>query len=147
MNINIYDGLRSQKGISLIEVMVAMVVIAVGFTSVTVLQMRSLQASHSSYQQSLAAVQAGDLVERLWAGVCVLDDADIRADILSEWTGAHSINTLMPGWTGSMNFVPATFTYNITISWTDRLDADTRTFNYAARIPVTACDVAAGGGI
>src|SRR5690554_1063045 len=123
---------KSQHGFSLLEVLIAMVVVAVGFTSVLLLQMKSLQASHSSYQQSMAVVQANDLVERLWAGVCVLSDEDIRDDIIDEWEAEHTGLTLMPDWTGAVSYDTGNFMYTIVVSWSDRLDGATRSFSYHA---------------
>lgn len=137
--------LCNQRGISLIEVMVAMVVITIGFTSVTLLQMRSLQASHSSYQQSLAAVQAGDLVESLWANACVIDEAGVLTDIEETWQEAHEDNDMMPNWEGSIEPLSTNATYEISIAWDDRLDSgNRRTYTYIARIPSVTCDAVTG---
>lgn len=135
----------NQKGISLIEVMVAMVVITIGFTSVTLLQLRSLQASHSSYQQSLAAVQAGDLVESLWANACVIDVAGVLADVEEAWFDAHEGNDMMPNWDGSIVPLSTNAAYEITIEWDDRLDSENkRIYRYIARIPSMTCEAVSG---
>ncbi|WP_268814348.1 type IV pilus modification protein PilV [Nitrincola tapanii] len=134
-----------QRGITLLESLIAMVVIAIGFSSIVMLQLRSMQSSQSSFQQSIAAVQATDLVERLWANACVLNDEVRRDEVLGDWRGSHEEHPWMPNWTGEMDFDEATSTYEITISWLDRLatgdeEDSNRTFRYLARIPVLDCN-------
>lgn len=53
-------------GFSLIEVLVAIVVLSVGLLGLAALQLKGLQSAHSAYQRSLASVIANDGAERLW---------------------------------------------------------------------------------
>lgn len=57
---------RSQSGLSLIEVMVALVVLSIGLLGIALLQMRALQSTHAAYQATLASIMATDAEERLW---------------------------------------------------------------------------------
>lgn len=108
---------KKNAGFSLIEVLITMVVISVALLSLAVLQIKALQYSYASYQRSLATIQANDLVERLWAGLCALPGS--VNSISAEWVAANT-NSL-PNWTGSLVY-DASGTlpiYTITISWQD----------------------------
>lgn len=108
---------KKNAGFSLIEVLITMVVISVALLSLAVLQIKALQYSYASYQRSLATIQANDLVERLWAGLCALPGG--VNSISAEWVAANT-NSL-PNWTGSLVY-DASGTlpiYTITISWQD----------------------------
>jgi type IV pilus modification protein PilV len=113
-----------QQGISLIEALIAMVVLSVGLLSVAALQTRALQASHLSYQRSIAVSQANDAVERLWAGICqIFRQTDEQKDNLlfppiedikenlkiieEDWQSVHKnkmiVDTMAENWDGSIN--------------------------------------------
>ena len=134
------------RGFSLIEVLVAVLVISFGLLSLALLQSRSLQFSQASYERSVAIVQANDLVERLWAGVCVLPDD--FSNIRDDWAAVHT-NSL-PGWNGDNSSVDDTVTpplYQIKIEWKDERvvqdvedeDEPDQSFIYSARIPRISC--------
>lgn len=59
----------SQLGFSLIEALVALVVLSLGVISVAALQFKAIQSANSGYQQSLVSVAALDAQERIWAAV------------------------------------------------------------------------------
>ncbi|MFP4278042.1 MAG: type IV pilus modification protein PilV [Wenzhouxiangella sp.] len=128
-------GLQS-RGFSLIEVLVALLVLTMGILGITSLQTLTLKHSHSSFQRTVAVVQANDLVERLWAEICELPgNGD---DIRDEWRLAHQ-NGDLDQWQGELELVSSSgetpFRYEITINWTDaRLDSAEQ-FQYQASIP------------
>lgn len=127
---------KHDQGFTLIEVMVAMLVLAVGMVAIAMLQVRSLQASHASYQQSLVVVMANDLVERLWASLC--DHNEIHGDIVDEWEGSYANIALLPDWEHDVDYDEVTEIYTIDIEWNDRIGE--RNFVYSARIPIMDCD-------
>lgn len=61
------------RGFTLIEVLIALVVISVGLLGLIALQTRTLHASHNAYLTSLANVQAMDLEERMRSNPSVAD--------------------------------------------------------------------------
>jgi type IV pilus assembly protein PilV len=109
--------IKKNAGFSLIEVLITMVIISIALLGLAVLQVKALQYSYASYQRSLATIQANDLVERLWAGVCALPGS--ANSISAEWVTANA-NSL-PNWTGSLvyNASGALPIYTITVSWQD----------------------------
>lgn len=64
----------SQLGVSLIEVLVALLVLAVGLLGVLVMQARGLQFNQNGFYQSQAMFMAEDIVERMRANQVAVDD-------------------------------------------------------------------------
>lgn len=135
---------QREGGFTLIEALIALVVLSIGLLAIAALQGKALQYSHSSYQRSVAVSQANDAVERLWANICLLpDDLD---DIVSDWRDVHSDPDNSPGmdWNASDSDIVVDDTvdppiYTITVSWNDaRLDG-VETFVYTAIVPGLAC--------
>lgn len=86
-------------GFTLLENLIALVVLSVGTLGCVALQLNALQATHSAYQRSLASLIAADAGERLWAGL-----ANGQADTgwLPEWVqrrdcGAPDPHVCLPG--------------------------------------------------
>ncbi|MFW6341614.1 MAG: type IV pilus modification PilV family protein [Halothiobacillaceae bacterium] len=138
-----------QRGFSLLEAMISVVILSFGLLSIAALQVKSLQYSHNSYQRSVAINQANDAVERLWAGVCGLSDSGVLADIEEDWRAAHLDNTFgMAEWNGTIEEVSGSAPpeYEIVIEWEDpRLDLDAdgnpvkTEFVYTTIIPEIEC--------
>jgi len=63
----IQNKLKSQNGFTLLEVMIAMVIFAVGMLGLAGIQALSLESSHSSYSRSQAILLAYDMVDRMKA--------------------------------------------------------------------------------
>lgn len=62
-----------QRGFSLLEALIALVVLSVGLLGVAAMQLKALQSANDGYQHSLASVAAVDAQERLWAALATLD--------------------------------------------------------------------------
>lgn len=71
--------IKQQTGVSLIEVMVSLFIIALGLFGLAALQSRTLIYNQSAYQRTIAADLANDLAERIRANrtpfLAVSDDA------------------------------------------------------------------------
>ncbi|MEH6686099.1 MAG: type IV pilus modification protein PilV [Halopseudomonas sabulinigri] len=59
--------MRTQRGATLIEVLIAIVVLAIGLLGLAGLQISSLQSNQSSYYRSQATILAYDLTDRMRA--------------------------------------------------------------------------------
>ncbi|WP_040570668.1 type IV pilus modification protein PilV [Methyloversatilis thermotolerans] len=68
-----------ELGVSLIEVMIAIFVLAVGLLGVAGLQMASLRANQSSYERSAAVLAAYTMLDRL------------RADVVAARSGSYNL--------------------------------------------------------
>lgn len=147
-----------QQGLSMIEVLVALFILAIGIMGQMAMQMTSLASSQSSYYRSQAASIANDLADRVrhnpyGAGQSMNNYDDISINDESNYTrpscyssscgttdqvslDIYEIQQLLkisiPGGTLSMKRLAALSTpsYRITISWTadDRL-ANSAEFN------------------
>lgn len=58
---------RQQHGATLIEVLIAVVVLSIGLLGLAGLQVTSVQSNHSAYQRSQASLLASDLADRMRA--------------------------------------------------------------------------------
>lgn len=70
----------SQSGFSMIEVLVALLVLAVGLLGILVMQARGLQLNQAGYMQSQAMFMAEDIVERIRTNQVVIDSYEIDFD-------------------------------------------------------------------
>lgn len=111
------------KGFSLIEVLVTLVIFSIGLLGMAALQTRALKNTYASFQRSLATLQAQDLVDRLWTSTCILSDSTKRDLVISEWQTVHqassSTKLSMPNWSGTVNYTAASGLFTISIGWTD----------------------------
>lgn len=115
-----------QSGVTLIETLITMVIVSIGLLAIAALQLKSVQYASESYHRSVATVLAGDLVERLWAGICTLPD---NADAIAEdWETSiiESDPPPLPGWIqqdgGPLSESDGVYTINI--EWTEKLGSD-----------------------
>lgn len=86
---------RSQYGASLLEALIAMVVVSVGLLGIAGLQMKALQSVNQSADISKQNVLASDFAERLWAVSGILAGAEksnlveIATRTRDQWIEAH----------------------------------------------------------
>lgn len=109
---------KRSRGFTLIEVLITMLVISIGVLGVAATQLQSLQFAHSSFQRSVAVLQASDLAERLWAGLCDLPGG--LGNITTQWEADHA--GVLPGGLSPVVVLDVTGrvpTYQITIRWSD----------------------------
>ena len=115
------------RGLTLIEVLAALVVMSIGLIGLAALHMTSLKTAHSAHYRSVATVIAIDAEERLWLELAdtppeqAPDIVAVRAEWQEHW-GASGVR--MPGLT--MDLVEedpdqsADWTdYRITVAWTE----------------------------
>lgn len=144
---------RSQNGLTLIEVLIALVVLSIGLLSVATMQLRALQFSQSSFERSIAVMQANDLVERMWAGTCSLYvdgeiDTDVLAAITDSWrrdiavTWAHYDEEDDLDWSAEVDVSDiGSSVFSVEIAWTEMQDETIEnSFSYRAKVPDLGCD-------
>lgn len=124
-----YTGLRwiskaAYDGSSLVEVLVALVVISVAVLGGVGLQLRALQLTKSSEFRNQAVLLAGDLAERMEASKLascetVCTDTELAALDFQQWQ--KQVASLLPKSAGSVRQTvhgnPGT--YEISIEWAD----------------------------
>jgi type IV pilus assembly protein PilV len=150
------DSRKRQRGFSLVEVMIALVIMSVGMLGIAGLYVQSLQAGRTSMFRHHAVTLAGDVADRIRANPtaaiayidpvgannnCVLGDADctpgqMAANDVLLWK-AQAADTL-PGGDVTVVFAEAVGatppSYQITISWTE--PGQVPAPSYAITIPV-----------
>lgn len=62
-----------QRGFSLIEALIALVVLSIGLVGVAAMQLKALQSANAGYQRSVVSIAAVDAQERFWAQLAMLD--------------------------------------------------------------------------
>lgn len=127
-----------QKGLTLIEVLVAALVLAVGLVGLAGLNLRSLQASHSAYFSSIASMIAIDAEERSWLALGVdgsFDLGDIQDDLIAAWsfTGLPDLDIQLRE-EGSGN---GWMDIDIEVSWAESRFgfAQVESFGFRTRVP------------
>lgn len=114
---------RFERGFTLLEALVAVLVLSVGLLGVAGLQLKALQSSHVAYQRSISTVAAQDAVERLWvelgvhSGQCPSNDDNLNG--INEWGEAWGV------YFNTLNVSPVDYTssadceYKVTVGWDD----------------------------
>lgn len=129
----------TQRGFTLVEVLVALVVMSVGMLGIAALYLEGLRAGRTALYRTAAITLVADMADRIRAnrnagvayagtgpgaaGGCVNGDLDCPADILAadDWFDWNSqISTQLPQGAAGEVLVdadPVSPTYNITVAW------------------------------
>lgn len=136
----------SCRGFLMIEVLVTLLILAVGLLGAAALQARSLQYAYASSQRTIATIQANDLVERLWASACKLPAGLGAVEAL--WQADWAQDGRFQGWAGGVTGTAGVnlTIYDIAIKWSDtRLSSSgtpiEQTFSYSTSVPTLACKI------
>lgn len=135
-----------QSGFTLIEALVALVVLSIGMLGVAAMQLKALQGGHAAYQRSIASLAAQDAQERLWARM-----AEVGDRVCPSWSDAKDFGGeaswhdtwegFLPGLvlevvtpSGSPN---AECEFDISVEWSDSrfLEESDPVFQYTVRLP------------
>jgi len=134
--------MRRDGGFTLVESLVAMVVISVGMLGIAAMYVEGLRAGRTSVYRTIAIDLASDMADRIRAnstgrlayddagdGVesgCVNGNADCAPDVLAVddiFWWQQSVQSLLPGGAGdiSVGAMPGgeLFSYTITINWSE----------------------------
>ncbi|MER2584261.1 MAG: type IV pilus modification protein PilV [Candidatus Competibacter sp.] len=121
------------RGFTLIEVIVALLVLSVGLLGLAGLQLRALQHTHSSYQRTLVNIQALDMAERMWTHL-----AEPLAE-MKEWQKLNQAS--LPEWQGVVTVAPdEPSDYLINISWKDSRIDESQVFSFVYRLRLPKLD-------
>jgi type IV pilus assembly protein PilV len=152
--------MKTQTGFTLIEVLIAMVVLAVGLLGLAGLQITGLRNNQSAYNRSQATQMAYDIADRMRSNIndaqkytastyvtvtpssatiqtdcnavsTTCTTADMAKNDLFQWNAA--LVATLPGGTGSIAVTGTVYT--LTINWDDNRDGtvDTNDANFLTR--------------
>jgi len=120
--------MRNQKGFSMIEVLVTIVIVSFGLLGIAGIIVNSLKSTHSSYARTQATILSNDIIDRMRANrttaettnspynLAIGTDASgtsIPATDLAEWRA--TLASTLPSGTGSVAVVSGKVT--VTVQW------------------------------
>ena len=136
MRISIHSGKSPRRagGFTLVEVLIALVVLSIGMLGIAALYLESLRASRSALVRTEAVTFAADIADRIRAnrnpldaydcgGTCEADEGGnaIAVADLNAWRTA--VAAQLPGGTTSITFAGgaanATNVYIVTVGWSE----------------------------
>ncbi|MFL0810780.1 MAG: type IV pilus modification protein PilV [Agarilytica sp.] len=142
-----------QTGASLIEILVALFVLAIGLLGLAAMQSKSLQFNHSAQMRTQATILAYDIIDRMRANTAALTTytATGAANASHNCEGnvapcgavgmatadrdqwLFQISERLPGGDGTIVSNGTSMIYTVTVSWTDR-DNNPRDFALQAAL-------------
>jgi len=133
--------LSNQKGITLLEVMIALVLSGIALLGLAAAELRSLQYATNSFNYTISTIQANNAVERTWVNLCNLQNAALPYDnVYSNNFFAPQVNLytvgVIPDPTAAQAF---NNTLSVTVSWNDsRIGAGVNNDNALNSVAISA---------
>ncbi|GHE22608.1 type IV pilus modification protein PilV [Halomonas urumqiensis] len=112
----------SSKGFTLLEALIAVLVLSLGLLGVAAMQLKAMQSAHVSYQRSVATLAAQDAVERLWVA---LGESGGTCPAAGDLNGAGGLDSWSDVWGVYLNglddepVVAVDCEYTVTVAWED----------------------------
>nr|WP_300315455.1 prepilin-type N-terminal cleavage/methylation domain-containing protein [Halomonas sp.] len=127
----------NRSGFTLLEALVALLVLSSGLLGVAAMQARSLQGAHASVQWGIADLAAQDARERLWAALasgdprsCPLPSVVNASDWRQHW------RPFLPGLSANPVTALPDCAFVIEIDWQDaRFGSETMSLEYRLKLP------------
>lgn len=131
-----------QVGFTLIEALVALLVLSIGLLGVAAMQLEALQGAHAAYQRSIASLAAQDAQERLWAKMAVVSGTvcptgtDVEA-VQNDWLSEGDWGVFLPDFSvGSTLSESSSCEYSVSVMWGEgRFGQTSETFSYTFSLP------------
>lgn len=124
--------MKTQRGFSLLEVLVTMLVVSFGLLGIAGIIVTALKNNQSSYARSQASLMVNDIVDRMRANRSSAEASpspynlamtatpagtDVAGTDLTEWRAALATN--LPSGTGAVAMDDATKKVTVTVQWND----------------------------
>lgn len=132
---------KTQSGFTLIEALIALLVLSIGMLGVAAMQLKALQGAHAAYQRSIASLAAQDAQERLWAemaqqgGLACPGEGEVNGTGANTWHGQWV--EFLPGLNSSPVSESGDCQFDISVGWSDSRfeNEDAPVFEYTIRLP------------
>lgn len=121
---------RTPAGFTIVEILVAIIVMSIGIMGLMRLQMSTLQVNQGSSYRSQAVWAASDILDRMRANKSVLENQGYDVAIADEPPGDRTtvanndiaewlehLENWLPDGDGSINYDPADQLVTVTIQW------------------------------
>lgn len=137
--------MNKQRAFTLVESLVAILVLSLGILGVLAMQVKALQSSHLAYQRTLASAMAMEADELLWANYD--PDCPVDSDVEEKWLGSSGgsatrwVNSLPGAESSTITRVASAGTecvYEVKVAWTDDRFSGEGTVSelvYVSRLP------------
>lgn len=108
---------NNDRGFSLIEVMISLVVATIAILGLAAAQLKSLQYITNSFNYSVSLIEANNVLERIWPHLCELQHTN--PDLYDEQNFQAYLAPQINAYTLTL---PADFTNDLTVevSWQDK---------------------------
>ncbi|EWH00613.1 type IV pilus modification protein PilV [Halomonas sp. BC04] len=124
------------RGFTLIEALIALLVLSIGLLGVAAMQIKALQSAHVGYQRAAASLAAKDAVELLWSrfNADEMECPDL-GDEEAAWEARWQ--HFIPGLETSVTPSGDECVFDVVLKWSDgRLgDSGDADFTYTTRLP------------
>ncbi|WFE70777.1 type IV pilus modification protein PilV [Halomonas sp. M1] len=131
--------MKHQKGFSLIEALIALLVLSVGLIGVAAMQLKALQSATAGYQRSVVTLAAVDAQERLWAQLAQGNScSEMANNVESEWQDHWFSGSETPirHFSGVIEANAAECEFNIMVTLNEHESASAgEIFSYTFRLP------------
>ncbi|WP_258394065.1 type IV pilus modification protein PilV [Halomonas sp. SL1] len=129
-----------QRGFSLLEALIALLVLSIGLLGVAGMQLKALQGAHAAYQRSIASLAAQDAQERLWAEMAEEKELSCPSEsvVNGHEAGWHDQwSTFLPGLSNTPVNGHGECEFDIDIAWAEeRFSSEgPPAFEYRVRLP------------
>jgi type IV pilus assembly protein PilV len=157
------SNIHKQAGVTMVEVLVTIIILAIGFLGLASVQLNGARNVASSNYRTLATIYAYDMAERMRANqaAVTLNSYDAVSTVGAadpgcgstctpaqvadldefEWSSLITANPVdggLPNGVGTVTYANANDTYTITIAWSEAdknaVDAVTQSFDLIVRI-------------
>lgn len=143
--INMRNSICRQTGVTLIEILVTVIILAIGFLGLASVQLMGARNVSASNYRTLATIYAHDMAERMRAnqvgvslnsygsvtsstatdpGCTVCTPAQMADKDAAEWhqlLSASPVNGGLPNGSGSVTYDSGTDVHRITVSWSENV--------------------------
>ena len=141
-----------QRGVTMMEVLVTILVGAVGLAGVMGMEALAIKTNHQAYLRTQAILQAQDLADRMHANLKGVDDGDYATAIptsqpspnclsanctpeqlaaFDKWEWQQANERLLPAGAGTITYSSIEEAHTITVAWKEEGNAGTADKNFS----------------